>query len=91
MAFGDPYMSVEEFLATAGSVDVTDARVLRALNSASRQIDRMCSQRFDQTDANTVRYFSAIDGYCLTAYPIVSVATIATDVNGERTYTDTWA
>jgi hypothetical protein len=61
------------------------------LADTSRLIDAYTARHFYQTEAATVRYFTATSGDLLYVPDLVSVSEIATDESGNRTYGTVWA
>lgn len=69
-----------------------DAKIELAVEAASRWIDDHCGRRFYTTAADETRYYTAEFSDLLFAPDdIVSVTTLATDSDGDRTYETTWA
>jgi len=60
------------------------------IEAISRKIDEHCGQFFYQL-TSTALYFTAEDGDYLKIPPLVSVTTLKTDENADRTYERTWA
>lgn len=75
-----------------GSGDTKDDAAIEAVIEAiSREIDNICWQRFFTTAADETRYYTAEHRYTLILpYPLVSVNTLKTDEDGDRTYEITW-
>lgn len=68
-----------------------DIAIEAAITAISRAIDDMCWQRFYTTAADETRYFTASHtDYLAPKLPIVSITTLKTDSDGDRTYEDTW-
>lgn len=91
MAWDDPYLTVDEFKARIG-IQATNADdvLLGILKGASRQVDNWCGRRFNQSDADSVRYFTARAGDMLALPDTVSLSEIATDTTGSRVYATVW-
>ena len=93
------YCTVEELKDEIGGATATteDAKLQRAINAASRQIDGYCGQRFYMDLSLTTRYFTAEDGIVdLSDYDFGGIATttgliVATDDADTLTYGTTWA
>jgi hypothetical protein len=69
-----------------------DATIEAAITAVSRLIDELCWQRFFTTSADETRYFTASHGdYLQAELPIISITTLKTDRDGDRTYETTWA
>jgi hypothetical protein len=68
-----------------------DAAIESVIEAISREIDNICWQRFFTTAADETRYYTAENRYTLILpYPLVSVNTLKTDEDGDRTYEVTW-
>jgi hypothetical protein len=67
-----------------------DAALESCIEAASREIDGLCGRRFYQLTATT-RYFTADDSQYLDIDDLVSVTSLGTDADGDRTFEDTWA
>lgn len=61
-----------------------------AIEAASRMIDGLTSRAFYQA-VDEARYFTAEDSGYLEVDDLVSVTTLETDSDGDRTYEDSWA
>jgi hypothetical protein len=61
------------------------------ITAVSRQIDEYCHRRFWKNTVNEVRYFTAAWGNLLFCDDIVSVTAVATDDDGDRTYSTSLA
>jgi len=57
----------------------------------SRLIDKYTRRHFWQTASGTVRYFTASGASMMFVDDIVTLTTLETDENGDRTYENTWA
>lgn len=92
MAATNGYCSTAELRVWLGDLpsDVTDAALEDQIEAASRKIDKECDRFFFQLAATTKTY-TATDGDYLSIDDLVSVTTLATDANGDRTYGTTWA
>lgn len=76
---------------TNSSETGNDAYIEKIVQAVSRSIDEHCHRRFFSTTADETRYFSGLDhDICLTD-DIVSITTLKTDEDGDRTYEVTWA
>ena len=72
--------------------DTTDDTTLGlVLTGVCRAIDTHCGQRFWRDATATTRYYTAGHDDTLFIDPLVSVTSIATDTDGDGTYTTTWA
>ncbi len=68
-----------------------DVAFERVITAVSRAIDEICWQRFYTTAADETRYYTAERGDVLhPADRIVSLTTLKTDADGDRTYETTW-
>lgn len=68
-----------------------DAAIEATIEAISREIDNICGQRFFTTTANETRYYTAERRHFLRLpHRIVSVNTLKTDEDGDRTYEITW-
>jgi len=68
-----------------------DAAIERAINAASRYIDDQTGTRFYTTAEDETRYYS-VDNRARFFCPddIISITTLKTDDDGDRTYENTW-
>jgi hypothetical protein len=84
------YTSLEVLKARLGISDGTDDAALEAVITAvSRAIDDYCGRRFYA--ASETRYFTARHGDRLMVDDLLSVTSLATDDDGDRTYETVWA
>ena len=68
-----------------------DADIERVIEAVSRAIDEICWQRFFTTAADETRYYTAERSDTLDPPDrIVSINTLKTDDDGDRTYENTW-
>lgn len=68
-----------------------DGDLQRALSSASRAVDDICGRRFyPDTDATSVRYFTARDVCSVAIDDLVTLTSLATDSTGDGVYEATW-
>jgi len=68
-----------------------DAAIEAVITAVSRSIDNICWQRFYTTAANETRYFTAdFAGWLRLPERIISVNTLKTDNDNDRTYESTW-
>lgn len=63
----------------------------QVVTAVSRWIDRFCGRRFYTSAEDETRYFTAVDASELLGGDLVSVTSLATDEDGDRTYERTWA
>lgn len=86
------YATVAQLKTRLGIADTTDDTLLgMVLSGVCRAIDNHCGQRFWRDAVATTKYYTAEDDDTLFIEPIVSVTTLATDDDGDRTYENTWA
>ena len=75
-----------------GSSDANDDEFIEDLiNAASRYIDNASGRRFHTTTADETRYFSSETGGVVYPGDLLSITTLKTDEDGDRTYEVTWA
>jgi hypothetical protein len=89
------YMSLAEFKLQIGiaTADTTDDSALQScLDAAKQLIDNYVDSKvgFGVTSSQT-RYYTATRWDYVLTDPIVTVTTLATDVNGTGTYSQTWS
>lgn len=89
------YLTLAEIKAyiwpTGATADTSDDDALTALiTGVSRQIEGFCGRSFTTSDTNEARYFTAEDPEYLFLDDIISVSALNTDMDGDRTYEDTW-
>lgn len=98
MARSDPYLTVADFKEAVGKeTDEDDATILRALKSASRQIDGYCGRFFGQSADDEIQYITArawysrygmyASGVAVEAPEFVTLSEIAFD-DGSLLYAD---
>lgn len=69
-----------------------DGALESVVNAVSRWIDRHCGRRFYSTAVDETRYYTAIDSDWLPLPDdLLSVTSLSTDSDGDRTYETTWA
>jgi hypothetical protein len=69
-----------------------DLALSSIITAVSRLIENFCGRRFYTTAADETRYFDTEDNeYLWPSIDIVSVTSLHTDRDGDRTYADTWA
>lgn len=75
------------------SIDATDDALIEDLiNAASRYIDAATgNRRYYTTSVDETRTYQAINGYRVYTDDIISITTLKTDSDGDRTYETTWA
>jgi len=73
------------------STDTSEDDIMTAvITAASRLIENYCGRSFTTSDTTSARYYTAEDPEMLFVDDLVSVTTINTDNDGDRTYEDTW-
>jgi hypothetical protein len=83
------YVSLADLKRAVGeSATTNDASLLAAAEDASRYLDGECHRKFFSQTAT--RYFTARNPTCLNVDDILSVTTLKTDQDGDRTYETTW-
>ena len=95
MATGD-YCTAEEAKRRIWPDNVTpdtlnDTELANTISAASRGIDEYCGTRFYSTSSDENRYFTPEHSDRLWTGPLISVTTLYTDEDGDRTYEVTWA
>lgn len=92
MAVTNGYATLTETKTHLGITDSTDDTPLEdAIETASRQIDKHTGRRFWKDSSGVARTFSASWSDCLYIPDLVSVTSVKTDDNDDRTYETTWA
>jgi hypothetical protein len=72
------------------SDSTNDTELEQVIESVSREIDNFCNQYFYKSASPEVRYFTpTYEDQCYVS-PLVSVSSLSTDTNLDRTYADTW-
>ena len=90
MATTNCYCTLTELKARLGITDTTDDASLKlAMESVSRFIDTYCQRRF-YVETRT-RYFTPDRADWLQVPDLLTVTTLGTDGDGDRTYEETWA
>lgn len=91
MAISNGYCTLAEVKARLGLSDTTDDTILEAVvEAASRKIDLATGRRFWKDASDTTRYYTAETGSELAIDDLATLTSLATDVSGDRTYTDSW-
>lgn len=87
------YASVPELNARLGAPDDTDDEKMELiLHAISRSLDSICHTRFYTTASDETRYYtSRFDDVLFVADDVLSITTLKTDNDGDRTYGYTWA
>lgn len=95
MAITNGYCTLNELRERLGSIASDSSKDLLmedCIEAASRWIDGYCHRRFYADSANSTRYYTAQSTLTLwLADDVVSIGTLATDSDGDRTYETTWA
>jgi len=95
MAPTNGYCTVAEVKARlwpTGLTDTTDDTVFdQVITAVSRAIDNLCNRRFFTTASDETRYYTAEFDDELAPGDLVSLTTLATDEDGDRTYETTWS
>src|SRR3972149_1675085 len=94
MTITNGYATLAEARARMGITvagDTTDDTIIEnVIEAVSRLIDNYTGRRFHTTSSDETRYFTAEHSEYLDAGDIVSVTTIYTDEDYDRTYEKTW-
>lgn len=86
------YATVADLKTWLGITDTTDDGVLQdVLDEACSAIDADCNRYFYQSDAGTVRYYTATRPDRVLIDDCVSLTAVETDEDGDRTYETSWA
>lgn len=90
MAITNGYTTLATAKARLGIADTSDDATIEAVVSAvSRQIDNECNRRFYAV--SETRYYTALSSTGVWVDDLLSVTTLVTDDDGDRTYDTTWA
>ena len=92
MAITNGYTTLKEY---KFRFDVTDndddSDIESVITAVSRSIDSICWQRFFTTSADETRYYSAeFSNWLRLPERIISITTLKTDNDNDRTYENTW-
>ena len=95
MTITNGYTTLKEYKARfydEGQGDTKDdVAIGKVIEATSRTIDDVCWQRFFASAADETRYFTAeFTGWLRLPERIISVTTLKTDADGDRTYETTW-
>lgn len=100
MAVTNGYASADELKTILDIGDAADdAAIERALNAASRLVDRWCGQRFWKDTEDTTRYLTAQQAHTvllasaasdLDTVNLLSVTSLALDLTGDGAYGTSW-
>jgi hypothetical protein len=89
MPLTNPYCSLNELKASLDITDnIDDAILERAINSASRTIDRYCARNFYKVTAT--RLFTPRDSYVCDIDDLVSLTTLKTTDDDTQNFDVTW-
>lgn len=95
MTITNGYATLADGRARLDITDVTDttddSKIENMIEAISRAIDEELGRRFHTTANDETRYFTAEFSDILFPGDILSITTLATDDNGDRTYENTWA
>lgn len=69
--------------------DRDDATITALITASSRMVEQLTNRRFDQT--TETRYFTPTGSWYTDIDDLVSVTSVATDIQGDRTYSETWS
>jgi len=79
-------------LGISNSADTgNDTYIEGIVHAVSRSIDEYCHRRFFTTTADETRYFQGLDHEMCLTDDIITITTLKTDEDGDRTYEKTWA
>jgi hypothetical protein len=92
MAIDNGYITLDAYKAYFDIADSKDnSAIERIIEAVSRAVDHICWQRFYTTALDETRYYTAERGDMLIPQDrIVSLTTLKTDADGDRTYEDSW-
>jgi hypothetical protein len=88
------YVALAEAKATLelNGESFADDDLARAITAASRGLDNITHRRFwADTDATSVRYYSADDCRALRIDDLITLTSVETDPTGDGTFEDAWA
>ena len=86
------YASIDELKTRLGITDATDDTILgMVLDSVSLLIEKKTHRRFWKNTSDETRYYSPMQSDALFTDDIVSVTTLKSDEDQDRTYEATWA
>lgn len=93
MAIDNGYCTLAELKSWLNEIGDTndDAELELAVEAASRKIDAATGRRFWKDSSDDTRVFTAESGSYLRVPDIVSITSLKTDDNNDRTYEITWA
>ena len=85
------YVTSDDLKATLNISGLTfaDADIAGSITSASRAIDELCNRFFYQDSATTTRIYTPKHDMMLEIDDLVTLTSVATDLNGTFTYTQT--
>ena len=92
MTITNGYCTLAQIKARLEISDFQDDSILESVvQGVSRSIDAMTGRRFFSTTADETRYYTAEFSDVLYVDDLLSITTLKTDDDGDRTYEDTWA
>jgi len=96
MIVSNGYATIAEIKAALSEAGMTsnaedDAVIGGMIETASRHIDNETRRRFYSTSADETRYYQAANNERVYTDDILTVTTLKTDDDGDRTYETTWA
>ena len=74
-----------------GNDNTFDSALTDVINAVSREVEWLCNQRFWVNVADETRYFSPSQNDQCLVNDLVSITSLATDTNLDRTYATVWA
>ena len=92
MTITNGYCTLAQIKARLDIDDFKDDAILESvIQGVSRSIDAMTGRRFYSTTADETRYYTAQFDDVLYTDDLLSITTLKTDDDGDRTYENTWA
>ena len=84
--------AVRAMLGITNAADTgNDTYIENIIEAVSRSIDEHCHRHFFTTTADETRYFQGLDHEMCLTDDIITITTLKTDEDGDRTYEKTWA
>ena len=91
MTITNGYCTLAQIKARLDIADFQDDAILESvIQGVSRSIDAMTGRRFYSTTADETRYYTAQFGDVLYVDDLLSITTLKTDDDGDKTYENTW-
>lgn len=81
--------TLKDALGITGQV-YADQAMAASITAASRMVDQLCNRFFYQDSVATTRIYTPIHTTQLALTDMVSVASVASDIDGSFTYADVW-